>query len=314
MSETNDEQREPNEQPTVLSASRATMFSFTVPLRNGGAFTFAPAAVKMAPAAGAPEETYATGDLAAATLVADTSVPVVPGAPPTPAVALRLNDGRTVAFTPVDPSDCWKVLEAIYGVRPQLRTPLPPRTGPAAGPGAAPPPPPGTGAAGYAPPPPGAGYAPPPGAAYASAYPPPPLPNSAQNNENVLAGIAHLSIFFVPLILPLIIWLTTTNSSPYASRQAKQAFIFHCAVAVVQLIVVFGSFIVFAVFGLGFATLASNPNNPNPAPFFGGFFIFFPLIFVVALLINLGSIILGVYAAIQAFQGRPYHYPLLERF
>jgi len=308
MSETNNEQREPNEQPTVLSASRATMFSFTNPLRNGGAVTFSPAVVTVRQAMGAPE-TYATGDLAAATLVADTTVPVAPGAPPTPAVALRLNDGRTVAFTPVDPSDCWTILEAIYHVRPQLRTPLPPRTGPVAG---APPPPPGTGAAGYAPPPPGAGYAPPPpGMGYASAYPPPPLPQAAQNNENVLAGIAHLSILFVPLILPLIIWLATTKSSPYASRQAKQAFIFHCAVAVVQIIVVIVALIIFFA---GFAAVASNPAGVNTAPFSGGLFFAFPLIYGAVLVINLGSIILGVYAAVQAFQGRPYHYPLLERF
>lgn len=300
MSEMTDESREPNEQPTVLSASRATMFSFAAPLRTGGDVTFAPSAVTLRQGTGAPE-TVALADMAAATLVADTTVPVAPGAPLTPAVALRLNDGRYVAFTPADPSDCWKLLEAIYHVRPQLRTPLPPRTGPATG---APPPPPG---AGYAPPPPGA--------AYASAYPPPPLPQAAQNNENVLAGIAHLSIFFVPLILPLIIWLTTTTSSPYASRQAKQAFIFHCAVAIVQLIVVFVSFIIFfVVFGLGALTTASNPSATNPTPFVGGFFIFFPLIFIVAIAINLGSVILGVYAAIQAFQGRPYHYPLLERF
>jgi len=312
MSEITDEQREPNEQPTTLSASRATRFSFTNALRNGGSVTFAPPEVRVANGPGAPAEPYALADLAAATLVADTTVPVAPGAPPTPAVALRLNDGRVVAFTPVDPSDCWTLLEAIYGVRPELRAPLPPRTGPAGSFGAVPPPPPGVG---YAPPPPppGAGYAPPP-PGYASAYPPPPLPNVQQNNEHVLAGIAHLSIFFGALVVPLIIWLTTTKSSPYASRQAKQAFLFHCAVAVVNLILVFGFLIIFfTVFGFGIASTASNPNNPNPAPFAGAF-IFFPLFYIVIFAVSLTSIILGVYAAVQAFQGRPYHYPLLGRF
>ncbi len=310
MSDETNEARGPNEQPTVLSSSRATMFSFTIPLRTGGSVTFTPAELRLANAPGASASVYALSDLAAATLVADTTVPVPPGAPPMPAVALRLNDGRTVAFTPVDPSDCWKLLEAIYHVRPQLRAPLPPR------PGATPPPPPGAGV-GYAPPPPpGAAYGPPPpGATYASAYPPPPLPNTAQNNENVLAGIAHLSIFFGALIVPLIIWLTTTKSSPYASRQAKQAFLFHCVYAVVEFIVVMVSLVVFFVFfSSAFTSATVNPNNPNPTPFIGGIFLFDALIIGGSLVVSIGAIILGVYAAIQAFQGRPYHYPLLWRF
>jgi uncharacterized Tic20 family protein len=282
--------------------------SFTVALRSGGSATFAPAELRVADAPGGPATIYALSDLASASLVADTTIPVPPGAPPMPGVALRLNDGRHVAFTPVDPSDCWTLIEVIYKMRPELRAPLPPR------PGAMPPPP----GAGYAPPPPppgaGYGYAPPP-PGYASAYPPPPLPNSAQNNENVLAGIAHLSIFFGALIVPLVIWLTTTKSSPYASRQAKQAFLFHCAYAIVEIIVVMLSFVLFFVFfSASFTSTVSNPANPNPAPFVGGIFLFEFLIFGASSVIGIVAIVLGVYAAVQAFNGRPYHYPLLGRF
>ncbi len=294
----------PTSQTTQPSPSRATRFSFTVPLRDGGAFTFSPPTVVVSPASGGAAETYALADLTAAALVADPTTPAAPGAPPTPAVALRTTDARAIAFTPLAPEDCWNILEAIYRVRPQLRAPLPPPPSAASAP-----PPPGYAPPGYAPP----GYAPPPGPGYATAYPPPPLPQSAQNNENVLAGIAHLSIFFTPLILPLVIWLTTTKSSPYASHQGKQAFIFHCIVAGVQFIVVAAVILVgFLAFGLSASSFATNSNSA--APFFSGFVLLYFAVIGFSVLINLSSVVLGVIAAVQAFQGRPYHYPLLGRF
>ncbi len=50
-------------------------------------------------------------DIASMGLVADVSVPVPPGAPPTPGVSLRLRDGSVVAFTPVEQLDCWRLLQ-----------------------------------------------------------------------------------------------------------------------------------------------------------------------------------------------------------
>jgi uncharacterized Tic20 family protein len=38
------------------------------------------------------------------------------------------------------------------------------------------------------------------------------------------------------------------------------------------------------------------------------------LIFGASSVIGIVAIVLGVYAAVQAFNGRPYHYPLLGRF
>jgi len=282
--------------PPAQPTPGASPASFTFPLRNGANCTFSSEQIIVG------HESYSVAALASAGLVADATIPTPPGMAPIPGVALATTDGRTIGFTPIAPGDCWRLLEAIYSARPELRAPLPP--------------PPTAAYAGGFPsgPPPGyAGY-PPPGSAYApymghAGYPP---SSPQQNNENVLAGIAHLSIFFAPLITPLIIWLATSNTMPYASRQGKQAFIFHVAITIVEIIAFFVTFLgYFLILSL---TVTASADTSNPAPFAGGFF-FLPFLFpIIFLPLSIGSIVLGVYAAVQTFQGRPYHYPLLGRF
>ncbi len=237
-------------------------------------------------------------DVASAGLVADTRIPPPPGMPPTPGVLLRLHDGNSVAFTPVEQLDCWRLLQALAAARPELATPAPPPPG---GYG------PATGNMGGAP-----GYAPP--LSYAPGYYAPPgyAPGYGAvgpgESEKTLAGICHLSVFFAPVILPLIIWLAMGRSQPYASRQAKQAFFFHLAFAILAVIVVIG--MQAFIFTTTFSTLSgSGVTNP----------LGIDLSILPALLAGYGLLIAGglieaifsVIAAIQTFQGKPYHYPLL---
>src|SRR6185312_6842858 len=146
----------------------------------------------------AGDQSYPIGDIAWVGLVVDPAT-ASPGAPPNPAVGIQMRDGSHTALAPADPPDAWRLLGAIHEARPDLRAPVPPPSG-AQPPDAQPP---------Y-------GYPP-----YGYALPRP------TNSDNVLAGLAHLSVFFAPIILPLIVWLAMRNSSPYASRQGKQAFFFH---------------------------------------------------------------------------------------
>ncbi len=209
-----------------------------------------------------------------------------------PAAGLALRDGRRATVTPADPPDAQRFLEVLYLHRPDLRVPPPPPPyGASGGAWGAPPPPP----------PPPYGY---PGYGYqAGMYPPPQQSNS---NETVLAGIAHLSIFFGALIVPLIIWLVTRESSPYASRQGKQAFFFHLGVSVVSLIVVAIWFVF--IFSFSFATVNTNTDPTGIAgASFAGFFLIWGVYFVV----YIAAIVFGVIGAVQAFQGKPFHYPLL---
>jgi uncharacterized Tic20 family protein len=227
---------------------------------------------------------YSLDDLMAATIVADPFLPPVPGATVPPAISLRLRDGNTLIAGPSQPYDTWRMLEAIYARCPDLRTPLPP---------------------------------------------PPPAPQtfgastsqwaSRQDNQNLLAGLSHLSIFLLPFIFPLIIWLALKDSAPYASRQAKQAFLWHVIYAAAAFILVIGVWIIFV---LGFAatalSAAASASDSGPLAglpivgIFGSFLlslIFFAVVFAVAIYF----VVYGIIGAVRAFRGEEFHYPFLGR-
>src|SRR5215813_2146029 len=109
----------------------------------------------------------------------------------------------------------------------------------------APPPPP--------PPPGGYGYGP-----YPNPYPPyayrPPHPSGIPDSERTMAGIAHLSVFFAPLILPLILWLVARDTQPYGAQQSKQAFFFHLIFTVLIVAIAVPLW-----FGAVFAAIAAAP-------------------------------------------------------
>lgn len=249
-----------------------------------------------------PGRRIALADVTWASLVVDPGVPTPPGAWPAPAAGLQLRDGSAVHLSVADPPDAWRFLEVIYAQRPDLRQPLPPLPGGTASGGSP------TGQYGN----PAYGYAPhslPPGAAGMGAGHAPGAPTS---NETVLAGIAHLSIFFGPVLLPLIIWLVTRKSAPYASRQAKQAFFFHLGYVIVSVVAA----IVWVAFFFGsiLTTAEASPTAPYAPPVF-------PIVGVIAIIAVYGLMLLvllveygfSIYAAVQAFQGRPYSYPFLGR-
>jgi uncharacterized Tic20 family protein len=243
------------------------------------------------------QRTIPLSDLVAAGLVADVSVPTPPGMPPTPGVALRLTDGSSVAFTPVEQLDCWRLLQALAAARPALATPVPPPPG-AYGPA--------TGAmggpTGYGP-----GYY---GPGYAPRYAPPGFGmGGPTESEKTLAGLCHLSVFFAPVILPLIIWLAMRRTQPYASLQAKQAFWFHLSFAALVFIAAIGMQIYFIT--TAFATVGTAGVGADPIgidlSLLPGIFALYGVIVALGLI----NVVFSIIAAIQAFQGKPYHYPLL---
>jgi len=221
---------------------------------------------------------YPLADIAWAALVNDPAPAAPQGMPPAPAVAWRMADGRYVSATPTDPPQTWRILEALFTQRPDLRMPLPP-------------PPPS-----YAPYPP---YPPYGYAAYAQPQ--------RNDNQTVMAGLAHLSILFGALIVPLVLWLVNRGKAPYAAQQSKQAFFFHVAVAVVEIVVIaVGFFIIFASMS---AMVSSTTYVDQTASgfFVGGIFIFYGAIFAIQIV----AIVFGVIGAVKAFKGEPFHYPLM---
>ena len=251
-------------------------------------------------------------DIVSAGLVADTSVPVPPGMPPTPGVSLRLGDGSVLAFTPGEQLDCWRLLQALAAARPELAAPLPP---PPTGYGAPPghtgsgslgaPTYSGYGGYGYSYGAPPYGYVPAYGYGYGAAGP--------SETERTLAGICHLSVFFAPVILPLIIWLTMAKTQPYASQQAKQAFWFHLILVGISVLAFVGMEAVLWTFVFS-ATAITDPSAPvYPTTIGSGVFLALLIGYGVMAVAGAINLVFSIIAAIHGFQGRPYHYPLLGR-
>jgi uncharacterized Tic20 family protein len=228
----------------------------------------------------AGDQFYPVRDIAWVGLVVDPT-PATPGTPPYPAVGIQMRDGSHAALAPADAPDAWRLLGAIHEARPDLRGPIPPPPG-AQHPGMRPPAPYGYPPYGYAP------------------------PRAPSNSDNILAGLAHLSVFFAPLILPLVVWLAMRTSSPYVSGQGKQAFFFHLffsAVSFVGVIIFYGAF-----FSMGFSSF--SPGSSTEVTSLSPFLIFIVLYAVLGVL-GLVQIIFSIIGAVQAFQGKPFHYPLL---
>jgi uncharacterized Tic20 family protein len=122
-----------------------------------------------------------------------------------------------------------------------------------------------------APPPPG--YVPP---FYAGVEPP-----LSPSDERLWALLAHLSIFVLSIIGPVLILVLLGKRSAFVADQAREALNFHITVLIAGLV----SFLLcFVLIG----------------------FVLLPIVIV-------GSMVLGVIAALQANQGIPYRYPLTLR-
>lgn len=132
------------------------------------------------------------------------------------------------------------------------------------------------------------------------------IPTPLRESDRVLAGLAHLSVFFAPLLVPLVIWLALQPSAPYPARQGKQAFFFHLAIvgAMVALVLVLG---LIAVLLLTLGVASNAPGAVLPAV------VLVPIIGLAVVV--LGFVMLGysVYGAILSFQGLPFSYPFMSR-
>ena len=82
-------------------------------------------------------------------------------------------------------------------------------------------------------------------------------------SEAVLAAIAHLSLLFLPVLLPAAIWLSLRFAAPHVARQARRAAIFQCGASALAL----GT--------LGYSFIAALAGGFNLAARFGlvGFFV-----------------------------------------
>ena len=149
-----------------------------------------------------------------------------------------------------------------------------------------PPPPPPPPATEYAPPPPppppGGGAQPVTGLGQGLANPTVAgFPPARQQDETIWALLAHLSVFVLALIGPLIIMLVAAQERPFARAHAVEALNFHITLLIAMVI---SLFLIILLIGL----------------------ITTPLLFIY-------GVVFGIIAAIAASKGEGYRYPLTLR-
>ena len=102
-----------------------------------------------------------------------------------------------------------------------------------------------------------------------------------QSDDTTWALLAHLSVFVLALIGPLVIYLVKKDGSPFVRQHAAEALNFHITVLIASIV----SAVLMLVL-IGFLLLA---------------------------VVVIGSMVLGIVAAVAAGRGQPYRYPLTLR-
>lgn len=107
-----------------------------------------------------------------------------------------------------------------------------------------------------------------------------------KGEEKILAALSHLAIFFLPIILPLLIWLYQEKQkdfSEYVLFQSKQALLYQLGLIVLG-------------FGIGvFVTIFS-------------YFLVGPLFLPTFILLFFLAMLYGAYGGVQCLLGKDFQY------
>jgi uncharacterized protein len=129
---------------------------------------------------------------------------------------------------------------------------------------------------------------------------PAPGPAEISQEDRVLAGIAHLSVFIgFPVVAPLVIYAIKKDQSRFVAYHALQAAITHISV--------FPLTIVGAVLG-GIVSIAGGALLAHASPF--AFFGMFGFWYLGAMLPWLLVALVSLWAGFQAFSGNGYRVPI----
>jgi uncharacterized Tic20 family protein len=128
------------------------------------------------------------------------------------------------------------------------------------------------------------------------------------SDERLLGMLAHLSILFGGLILPIILWVTQKDKSKFVTYNSLLAIFYHLSYVV--LILIFVIIMIFAIIisGVGFGAL-ENSSAEMPTAM---------IIIMIAFYIGLFGLIFagigyGVWLAIKTYQGKIVNIPFLGK-
>lgn len=256
--------------------------TLTVPLRDGGSLTLARSTLA------SPGVALPITELAWIGLVPDPHV-MPPDGSQQMGIGVRTRDNGAYYFVPAQSDDATRMLDAMFALRPALRDVAAPSAGAFMGLTLSP-----TGDAA------GGGLR---GIPVLSPRDPAAEARPG-TGDNVLAGFAHVSILFAPVVTPLVVYLVARREAPYVERQAKQALVFQAIATVI-----------YGTFAIGIFALSNSRPGSLLAQSLDA--ISLQQLSILMVLYSVLAILLGLFclswmnAALRAFQGKPYHYPFL---
>jgi uncharacterized Tic20 family protein len=138
-------------------------------------------------------------------------------------------------------------------------------------------------------------------------------PQTPTSDERLMAAICHI----LGIVITLIIWVTQKDRSPFVRRQAIQAMAFDLLVMVVSLVTVGCLMVVMftgMLLGMGglVATVESSASPDALLTLFITLITSLPFVMPCSVFLLVGiDYIFKIIAAVQAFQGKDFQYPVL---
>jgi uncharacterized protein len=131
-------------------------------------------------------------------------------------------------------------------------------------------------------------------------YSAPPAQNAPTKDERTMAMLAHVLQMFGGFIAPLIIFLVRRDS-PFVKFHSLQALTWK----LVEMVIIFGGFIVFAS-----AMILSIGLHPKGSPPPGVFFLF-PFIWLFVMTSWVINLVIAIYFGIKSYEGEWARYPII---
>ncbi len=133
--------------------------------------------------------------------------------------------------------------------------------------------------------------------------------NDSSSDERLLGMLAHLSIFFGGIILPIILWATQKDKSKFVTYNSLLALFFHISYTVLIIFYVIFMVIVLLVLGVGFGSMQSQSGGEMS----GAMIIVMIVLYAGMFLMIFLGIGYGIYLAIKTYQGKLVSVPILGK-
>lgn len=129
------------------------------------------------------------------------------------------------------------------------------------------------------------------------------------SDERLLAMLAHLSILFGGIILPIILWATQKDKSKFVTFNSLQAIFYHLAYGAIIVIYVLFMVLVLLISGIGFSGFGNSHGHQGDMPVF--MIIIMILLYAGIFILVFAGIGYAIYVAVKTYQGKLVKIPVI---